>query len=355
MEYFEFTSIEKINNLLTIRSGETKIGESINTIENNLDIDVYLKNSNVKYVIFGICEDIGIKANFGRVGAREAFNDTLKSFVNLQKNPYLNPNEILLLGHFNFENLIKETQNLNVNEPTDRNRLNQFVEIIDAQVSFLIYQIISNGKIPIVIGGGHNNAYGAIKGLSLAKAQKVNALNFDAHTDFRPLEGRHSGNGFSYAMEEGFLNRYFIFGVHQNYLTNTILKRIEKNKKKVKFNTFEDLQINQKLKLKQQIKKAIKFVCSKAYGLEIDLDAVATIHSSAMTLSGFSVNQTREFIYKAANKPNCSYLHLCEGAPSLDHSINNHLTGKLIAQLIADFIYAKSNLELSNNPTVIVN
>jgi formiminoglutamase len=39
----------------------------------------------------------------------------------------------------------------------------------------------------------------------------VNAINFDAHSDFRILEGRHSGNGFSYAYEEGFLKKYFIF------------------------------------------------------------------------------------------------------------------------------------------------
>jgi hypothetical protein len=32
----------------------------------------------------------------------------------------------------------------------------------------------------------------------------VNAINFDAHSTFI-LEGRHSGNGFSYAYEEGFL------------------------------------------------------------------------------------------------------------------------------------------------------
>jgi formiminoglutamase len=38
----------------------------------------------------------------------------------------------------------------------------------------------------------------------------VNAINFDAHSDFRILEGRHSGNGFSYAYEEGFLKKYFI-------------------------------------------------------------------------------------------------------------------------------------------------
>jgi formiminoglutamase len=46
--------------------------------------------------------------------------------------------------------------------------------------------------------------------------ENVNAINFDAHSD-RILEGRHSGNGFSYAYEEGFLKKYFIFGLHENY------------------------------------------------------------------------------------------------------------------------------------------
>jgi formiminoglutamase len=45
----------------------------------------------------------------------------------------------------------------------------------------------------------------------------VNAINFDAHSDFRILEGRHSGNGFSYAYEEGFLKNILFFGLHENY------------------------------------------------------------------------------------------------------------------------------------------
>ena len=38
---------------------------------------------------------------------------------------------------------------------------------------------------------------------------------------------------------------------------------------------------------------------------------------------------------------NASYFHICEGAPALDDSKNNHLTGKLIASLITDFMKAK--------------
>jgi hypothetical protein len=37
----------------------------------------------------------------------------------------------------------------------------------------------------------------------------VNAINFDAHSDFHSRR-RHSGNGFSYAYEEGFKNILFL-------------------------------------------------------------------------------------------------------------------------------------------------
>ena len=69
----------------------------------------------------------------------------------------------------------------------------------------LLKIIIKAKKIPIIVGGGHNNAYGIIKGSALALNKKINVLNIDAHADFRPLEGRHSGNGFSYAFHEGFI------------------------------------------------------------------------------------------------------------------------------------------------------
>lgn len=59
---------------------------------------------------------------------------------------------------------------------------------------------------PIAIGGGHNNAYPMLKGYSLAKKEKINAINCDPHADFRALEGRHSGNGFSYAVNDGYLD-----------------------------------------------------------------------------------------------------------------------------------------------------
>ena len=60
-----------------------------------------------------------------------------------------------------------------------------------------------------------------------------------------------------------------------------------------------------------------------------------------MTLSGFSIEKARHFIHMAGKEEHASYFHICEGAPDLDLSNNNHLTGKLIATLILDFIKSK--------------
>src|SRR5690606_4202996 len=113
---------------------------------------------------------------------------------------------------------------------------------IDTEVTDLVRQIVQCGKIPIVIGGGHNNAYGIIKGTALAYNTAINCLNVDAHSDFRKREGRHSGNGFTYAFREGFLKQYFIMGLHENYNSKKVFKSL-KAEKRIRFNTLDELYV----------------------------------------------------------------------------------------------------------------
>jgi formiminoglutamase len=55
--------------------------------------------------------------------------------------------------------------------------------------------------------------------------------------------------------------------------------------------------------------------------IEIDLDAIPNIASSAMTLSGFSVEELRQFITFSTQK--CNLFAYCEGAPDLGEDKNN--------------------------------
>ena len=82
------------------------------------------------------------------------------------------------------------------------------------------------GLEPVVIGGGHNNAFGLLRALSTFHHAGVAAVNLDPHCDFRPLEGRHSGNSFSYAASQGYLNRYHILGLHEQKNSETSLQQL---------------------------------------------------------------------------------------------------------------------------------
>ncbi|MGB0896275.1 MAG: formimidoylglutamase [Flavobacteriaceae bacterium] len=321
------------------RKGEKKFGEKVDLISNPNNLDLELKNSNSKFVLFGIPESVGVKANKGRQGTETAWNSTLKSLLNTQNSPINKGKKVLLLGHFNFADYMEQSAKLNPDIPSELQQLYNIVSAIDEEVTSLVYKIVSAGKIPIIIGGGHNNAYGNIKGSSLALNTPINAINFDAHTDFRALEGRHSGNGFSYAFQEGFLNRYFIFGLHENYTSKSILKELNAHHKHINYNTFEAIAIRQETDFKHEMHYALNFIKTDRFGLEIDIDAIQNIASSAMTPSGFTVNNARQFVSYFGKSKQVAYLHICEAAPSLDES-NNTLIGKVISYLITDFMRA---------------
>ena len=335
---FTSNDLAKITNH---RSGEIKFGEKMITVPKNTDTIEFFKTCEAKYVLFGIPEDIGVRANFGRPGAASAWNSSIKSIANIQHNRFCKGSQLIVLGQLDVSEAMEEVQNLDYNDSNRRSKLSQLVSVIDKDVSHIIFNIVKSGKIPIIIGGGHNNSYGNIKGSALAKGKSINAINFDAHSDFRILEGRHSGNGFSYAYEEGFLKKYFIFGLHENYTSKSVLDIIKKIEGRVRFNTYESVNIRKDKKFDLEMAYALEFINDDFFGIEIDLDAIPNIACSAMTISGFSVEQLRQFISFFAKNKNATYLHICEGAPDLGEEKNNHLIGKLIGYLITDFI--KSN------------
>ena len=337
---FTINDLAKITNH---RSGEIKFGEKMITVPKDAVPLEFLKTCDAKYVLFGIPEDIGVRANYGRPGAASAWDSAIKSIANIQHNRFCKGSQIIVLGQLNVCDEMKDVEHLDFNDIDDRSKLSQLVEKIDKDVSHIIFNIVKLGKTPIIIGGGHNNSYGNIKGTALAKGKSINAINFDAHSDFRILEGRHSGNGFSYAYEEGFLKKYFIFGLHENYTSKSVLDIIKKIEDRVQYNTYDSVNIRKEKDFYQEMIHANEFVSTDPFGIEIDLDAIPNIASSAMTLSGFSVEELRQFVSFFGQNKNAAYIHICEGAPDLGEDKNNHLIGKLIGHLVTDFIKANNN------------
>ena len=316
VKFHGFTREER-DRMTSPRAGETKLGQTI----------LSEPTEETEYEILGIPESVGVRANHGIGGTETAWPAFLSSFLNMQDNRFLNGQKICLSGWFEVDAMKDASTEV----------LREYVAEIDQAVSQKVYKIIGDGRIPILIGGGHNNAFGNIKGTSEAYGLPVSVINFDAHADFRALEGRHSGNGFSYARAGGFLGRYSVFGLHKAYVNEYMLRQFD-NQKDLQIITFDELMIQTSDEYKQSVKAAVDFAGVYPLGIEIDLDAVSHILSSATTPVGFSIQQLFQFIQIVKRSDHFSYLHITEGAAELYDGRKFVGIGKLIAEIVAEVV-----------------
>lgn len=350
MKHFKFYNKHDVLSLTKIRRFETKLGERVLCLTDHKQFENFIGSTPAKYILFGIPEDIGVRANHGVGGTDSVWVPFLSSFLNIQSNDFVIGDEVLLLGHFDFGDMkfLIEQNAHNREELIDAYR--HAVITIDEEVEELTKLIVAAGKIPIVIGGGHNNSYPLIKGSAkgLHKAGKIplaqiNAINLDAHADFRPSEGRHSGNGFRYAEEDGYLQKYCVVGLHENYLPQNVWLDIVNNPF-LDFITYEDIFIHEKRNFTQAVAHATGFTEDSYTGVELDLDCIENALSSAISPSGLSPLHARQYITFAAIDSKVAYVHICEGAAHLNDGRKDETIGKLISYLVSDFLKAVASL-----------
>ena len=346
MKHFKFYNKNDILSITKIRRFETKLGERVRHLKTDDDWPEALAKSTAKYVLLGIPEDIGVKANYGTGGADTSWLPFLNSFLNIQSNDFLSGENILLLGHFDFGDIKYLIENHAYNKDELINAYRHAVKLIDDEVEDIIKAIATAKKIPIIIGGGHNNAYPIIKAVSkgLYKAEviplaQINCINLDAHADYRPTEGRHSGNGFRYAEEDGYLGKYAMIGLHQGYIAQNELMEIHENPF-IHYCTYEDMFIHERKNFIQAIAHATGFTEDTYAGIELDLDCIQHVLSSAHTPSGITALQARQYVNFAATDAKVAYLHISEGACQLGDGKKDETTGKLISYLVCDFVKA---------------
>ena len=348
---FKIYNKRDILSLTRLRRFETKLGEIVLCAHDSEDLEKIIAETNATYIIFGIPEDVGVLANLGRGGADSAWIPFLQSFLNIQSNDFLSGENILVAGHFDFSN---EKKLINVNADTDDEKITAYrslVSKIDEAVEEMVKIITRNQKIPIMIGGGHNNAYPAIKGAAkglynagLLQLAQINCINLDAHADYRPSEGRHSGNAFRYADEDGYLNKYCVIGVHENYLQQNVWNDLS-NSPFMDCITYEDIFIHEKKNFIQAVAHATGFTDDNFTGIELDLDSVEHVLSSASTPCGISSLHARQYMNFVALDSKIAYLHICEGATRLDSGEADSSAGKLISYLVSDFVKSHGNLK----------
>lgn len=321
---------------VSIRKGEIKIGERIKTLRKNESLKALAgyADRGARFALLGIPESVGVMANMGRTGTERAWDTFLQSFLNVQSNRFLDGSRIILLGEVDTADIQSRAENLDVHAPYYSQKLHILCAEVDELVAPVIESVVEAGLIPIVIGGGQNNAYPLLMGTAqgLGRKRGIHAINMDAHADFRALEGRHSGNGFSYAKERGYLHKYFAFGLHESYNAENMLLTMDSSRN-VKYQFLEEITY-----LDKHLMAAIEYVYDEHVpcGIELDMDAIRMMPSSAISPSGFSLEQARHFVRKCAKSLKPAYLHLPEAAP--DSGGEGLVVGKALSYLVTDFI-----------------
>lgn len=313
-DHFEFIpfSKEDVLRLTNVREGEVKLGECVQTG----------LSSDAKYVLIGVEEDIGPQANLGNPGAKNAFRAAIGRLLNMQSNRRYSGENLACAGY--------------VRQLTDFSSVEQGRELVrelDELLIELLTPIFKNDQVPVLVGGGHNNAYPLIAAFSKAHKKPLEVVNCDPHADCRRLEGRHSGNPFSYAREHGYLEFYTVLGLHGAYNSEAMLSYL--NEQGFYYSYFEEYM---KLPSKMSTDLQTIIIRSDDYlGVELDMDAIKGMPSSAYTPSGIEVEHARLYIIKlASSKRKMAYLHLPEAAPMNEQE--EKIAGKTIAYLIHDFV-----------------
>ncbi len=127
------------------------------------------------FALLGFSCDEGIRRNLGRTGAAEG-PDVLRTM--LAKMPV-----------HRAEAAVYDAGNIHCNDHD--------LETAQAALGEAVHHLLENGYIPIVIGGGHEMAWGHYQGIAqIFPTENLGIINFDTHFDMRPtLEDAKGSSG----------------------------------------------------------------------------------------------------------------------------------------------------------------
>jgi formiminoglutamase len=316
------------------------------------------RQQDCKMALVGIPEDIGPRANLGLGGADQGWSAFLSGWLNLQSNAFSQKiGPVLLAGTVNCADLQQQANELDANQPEQLQQLRTLCAELDQRVEDVLTQLFAAGFYVVVIGGGHNNAYPLIKALAASTAQPVHCANLDPHADFRPQEGRHSGNGFSYAWQQQLLANYFVLGLHELKNSQTSLTQL--HQAGAEFVSLQALFTRQQISWQEALDRCIDFVADSAgaIGIELDTDSIELMPASAFTTTGVSVHQATQYVYQLAMLPRSRYLHLAEAAPArhpAGRDAGMQHCGQVLAALCDAFMQAKAEVVDSHADAAIV-
>jgi formiminoglutamase len=278
----------------------------------------------------GFCCDEGIKRNLGRVGAKQGPEYIRKEFANLP---------------VSFGNRAK------IYDAGDIICVEDNMEEAQKQLELGIELLLENKLFPIVLGGGHELAFGHYNGIinyidKQEKQPKVGIINFDAHLDLRPYDKvGSSGTMFSQIADkcksENREFSYICLGVQTSANTLSLFKKADSLGVKYVFakdldeNNFKNkyAEINSFIKKHEHIYVTI---CSDLF------NSAYAPGVSAMQPFGMNPEIVLKILKKILKSNKVISLDIAEVSPRFDQD-------KHTAKLLAVMIYAIINTLVEMN------
>lgn len=153
------------------------------------------KANDHSFGIIGYACDEGVRRNQGRVGAKDGPDEVRDRLSKLSWH-----HDALV---YDFGNVLCKDDHL---------------EASQLALATVVATILEYQSFPIVIGGGHDIAWGHFQGLKkhLGNETSIGIINFDAHLDLRPVvKAGNSGTPFNQILNEFPDSKYFAIGIQK--------------------------------------------------------------------------------------------------------------------------------------------
>jgi formiminoglutamase len=166
------------------------------------------------FCLIGYVCDEGIVRNLGRAGAFNGYSVVKKELGNL---PVSFPEEV---SFFDGGYVICKDGNM---------------EEAQKDLSTVINNAFKLGLFPIVVGGGHDVAYGSYLGISqsLKNEEQLGIVNFDAHFDLREVKDNKGNSGTMFSQiakdceKKSKKFNYLVVGVQKSGNTVSLFKKAD--------------------------------------------------------------------------------------------------------------------------------
>lgn len=268
------------------------------------------------FALLGYACGEGVKRNQGRIGALDG-PDAIKKQLAKMPNHLDTRTEFFDLGSIQC--------------------LDGDMEAAQTALSESVFELLQKKAFPILLGGGHDIAYGHYNGIKkhLEKTNSIGIINFDAHFDLRNnSKGNNSGTPFYQIAqdcnEEGSEFKYLCLGVRKDANDKALFK------------TADNLGVVYMSSLKFSmayaktvVRTLLDFIAQVDFiYVTIDLDGFSSAYApgvSAASPMGFSPEVVLESLELIINSKKMISLDIAEMNPKYD--IDNQ-TAKLAASLV---------------------